>query len=92
MLPGREPGPPWWEASDQPLELRHGLGDYRSVYKVNVFIQVYINSIFHTDAMLQVSLQNVGIHCHLVKKFPAPTESWDTLLWSDETPTIKLFP
>jgi hypothetical protein len=26
MLPGREPGPPRWEASNQPLELRHGLG------------------------------------------------------------------
>jgi hypothetical protein len=25
MLPGREPGPPQWEASDSPLELRHGL-------------------------------------------------------------------
>jgi hypothetical protein len=25
MLPGREPGPPRWEASDEPLELRHGL-------------------------------------------------------------------
>jgi hypothetical protein len=24
MLPGREPGPPRWEASDQPLELWHG--------------------------------------------------------------------
>jgi hypothetical protein len=24
MLPVREPGPPRWEASDQPLELRHG--------------------------------------------------------------------
>jgi hypothetical protein len=24
MLPGREPRPPRWEASDQPLELRHG--------------------------------------------------------------------
>jgi hypothetical protein len=23
-LPGREPGPPRWEASDQPLELWHG--------------------------------------------------------------------
>jgi hypothetical protein len=25
MLPGREPGPPLWEASVYPLELRHGL-------------------------------------------------------------------
>jgi hypothetical protein len=25
MLPGREPGPPRWEASDYPLELRHSL-------------------------------------------------------------------
>jgi hypothetical protein len=25
MLPGREPGPPRWEASNQPLELQHGL-------------------------------------------------------------------
>jgi hypothetical protein len=25
MLPGREPGPPRWEASDYPLELRYGL-------------------------------------------------------------------
>jgi hypothetical protein len=25
MQPGREPGPPRWEASDKPLELRHGL-------------------------------------------------------------------
>jgi hypothetical protein len=25
MLPGREPGSPRWEESDQPLELRHGL-------------------------------------------------------------------
>jgi hypothetical protein len=25
MLPGREPGPPRWEASDKPLELRHDL-------------------------------------------------------------------
>jgi hypothetical protein len=24
MLPGREPGPPRWKASDEPFELRHG--------------------------------------------------------------------
>jgi hypothetical protein len=28
MLPGREPGPPRWEASVQRLELRHGLTVY----------------------------------------------------------------
>jgi hypothetical protein len=26
MLPGREPGPPWWETSEYPLELRHSHG------------------------------------------------------------------
>jgi hypothetical protein len=26
MLPGFEPGAPRWEASDKPLELRHGIG------------------------------------------------------------------
>jgi hypothetical protein len=24
ILPGREPGPPWWESSVQPLELQYG--------------------------------------------------------------------
>jgi hypothetical protein len=28
MLPGREPGPPRWEASDQPLGLPHGLSSF----------------------------------------------------------------
>jgi hypothetical protein len=37
MLPGREPGPPWWEASDYPLELRHGLAlkDKKKLKKIN---------------------------------------------------------
>jgi hypothetical protein len=39
MLPGRELGPPRWEASDEPLELRHGLGHYISIQQRDNYSQ-----------------------------------------------------
>jgi hypothetical protein len=47
MLPGCEPGPPWWEASDYPLELRHGLYTCMFMYWTLRQIKVFIGKNFH---------------------------------------------
>jgi hypothetical protein len=43
VLPGREPGPPRWEVSDYPLELRHGLSLYTDCVIPNVSLASKVN-------------------------------------------------
>jgi hypothetical protein len=82
MLPGREPEPPRWEASDQPLELRHGILEVRNsvdrIWKLKSFLFGTICTL-----IFAAILSCTGTECSIgrVWELLQDLEAWNLVTW-----------